>query len=258
MDCKTQDNDMISKQTEDIVYEKEDELFETVCAICDNGGHLICCEGKCFRSFHATPDTEEAQDSVCETACLTSEELEKPYECENCKYSLHQCFVCAELGSSDESSKTEVFRCSATCRHFYHPRCVAKLLSKKDKAKQRALKEKIAAGEPFTCPAHKCVVCKKPENVKVEGMQFAICRRCPKAYHMKCLPSNIMFDHLAGDDDEIRGWIGLFIKSRALIYCLEHKMDPELGTPARPIIVRNILNRKKERLMEAHFKNLFI
>ncbi|KAD1787787.1 hypothetical protein E3N88_42291 [Mikania micrantha] len=218
-----------------------------------------CCEGKCFRSFHASTNSEEAQDSSCESLCLTPKELEElpriQYKCENCQYSIHQCFVCGKLGSSDKSSNTEVFRCSsATCGHFYHPYCVAKLLQKND-TEQQTLKEKIAAGEPFICPAHKCAVCKQTENEKVEDFQFAICRRCPKSYHRKCLPSYIKFEHQIGggdddnddNDDDVRAWDGLLAKSRALIYCMEHEIDPDLATPARTIIFRNILNRKTEQ-----------
>ncbi|KAK9080687.1 hypothetical protein SSX86_000445 [Deinandra increscens subsp. villosa] len=246
-----QDDD-ITNQIEDSESDDEDDHFDSVCAICDNGGKITCCEGKCFRSFHATPNSEEAQDSNCESLCFSKElEAHEQYKCENCQYSLHQCFVCGELGSSDKSSNTEVFRCSsATCGHFYHPACVAKLLQKNDTERQ-TLKEKIAAGEPFTCPAHKCAVCKQTENEKVEDLQFAICRRCPKSYHRKCLPRDIMFDHQVDDDDdddvEVRAWDGLLAKSRALIYCTEHEIDPELATPARTIIFRNILNRKAEQ-----------
>ncbi|KAK1406971.1 hypothetical protein QVD17_38581 [Tagetes erecta] len=254
-----QGDDIASYPTEDCDSDGEDDHFDSVCAICDNGGSLTCCEGKCFRSFHATPDSEEAQDSSCESLCLSSKEVEDPqYKCENCKYSIHQCFVCAELGSSDKSSNAEVFRCSsATCGHFYHPKCVAKLLQQNDKTEQQTLKEKIAAGEPFICPAHKCAVCKQTENEKVEDMQFAICRRCPKSYHRKCLPRDIMFEHQIGDDDddEVRAWDGLLAKSRALIYCVEHGIDSELATPARKIIFRNVLKRMTEQI---HKKKLAV
>ncbi|KAJ0442517.1 hypothetical protein HanIR_Chr16g0810221 [Helianthus annuus] len=38
-------------------------------------------------------------------------------------------------------------RCSsATCGHFYHLKCVAKLLQKNDMTKRQTLKENIAAG----------------------------------------------------------------------------------------------------------------
>ncbi|KAL8243356.1 hypothetical protein R6Q59_009614 [Mikania micrantha] len=266
-----QEDDTITNQTEDSESDDEDDHFDSVCAICDNGGGLTCCEGKCFRSFHASTNSEEAQDSSCESLCLTPKELEELPR-------IHQCFVCGKLGSSDKSSNTEVFRCSsATCGHFYHPYCVAKLLQKND-TEQQTLKEKIAAGEPFICPAHKCAVCKQTENEKVEDFQFAICRRCPKSYHRKCLPSclhpklqsylsynfvaqfglsaaDIKFEHQIGggdddnddNDDDVRAWDGLLAKSRALIYCMEHEIDPDLATPARTIIFRNILNRKTEQ-----------
>ncbi|XP_076897610.1 protein ENHANCED DOWNY MILDEW 2-like [Bidens hawaiensis] len=242
-----QDHDINTNQTDDSDSDGEDVDFD-VCAICDNGGKLTCCEGKCFRSFHGTPDSEEAQDSNCESLCLTSKEMDDSYkyQCENCQYSLHQCAVCGELGCSDKSSNTEVFRCSsASCGHFYHPKCVAKLLKKNDKTEQQTLKEKIAAGEPFLCPAHKCAVCRQTENEKVKDLQFAICRRCPKSYHRKCLPREIKFEDQIGDDDDddVRAWDGLLAKSRVLIYCLEHEIDPDLATPARTIKFRNILIR---------------
>ncbi|XP_076897612.1 protein ENHANCED DOWNY MILDEW 2-like [Bidens hawaiensis] len=242
--------------------EDDDVYVDTVCAICDNGGELICCEGGCFRAFHQSPNSEAARESNCESLRLTSRELEGLYiyHCENCRYSLHQCGVCGELGRSDILFYTEVFRCSfATCGHFYHPKCVAKLLQNNDITAQRTLKHQIAAGEPFICPAHRCAVCNQIENERVVDFQFAICRRCPKAYHRRCLPRGIKFAHDIGEDDDdddarscitgtsvasipiVRAWDGLLPKSRALIYCLEHEIDPDLGTAARTIICRNIL-----------------
>ncbi|GJZ14525.1 enhanced downy mildew 2-like protein [Tanacetum coccineum] len=266
----------------------EEDHFDTVCAICDNGGLLVwirvvCgalagrgtvlglrasgCEGKCFRTFHATRESEEAQDSKCDSLCLSpeatreSEEaqesncdslspeaLKKGYKCENCRYNLHQCFACGELGSSDNSSNTEVFQCSAaTCGHFYHLKCVAKLLQKDNEAEPQALEKKIAGGDPFMCPAHKCAVCKQTENEKVKELQFAVCRRCPTSYHRKCIPRSIMFDDEGDDDSITRAWDDLLPKSRALMYCMKHKIIKELGTPARTLKVRNILRSKTDQ-----------
>nr|GEZ63398.1 protein enhanced downy mildew 2-like [Tanacetum cinerariifolium] len=96
-------------------------------------------------SLEATRESEEAQESTCDS--LSPKALKKRYKCENCPYNLHQCFACGEPGSSDNSSNTEVFRCSAaSCGHFYHPKCVAKLLQKDSEAEPQALKEKIARG----------------------------------------------------------------------------------------------------------------
>ncbi|KAF5759801.1 hypothetical protein HanRHA438_Chr16g0757441 [Helianthus annuus] len=78
---------------------------------------------------------------------IYSLQSQNEYKCENCQYSLHQYFVCGELGSSDKSANTEVFRCSsAMCGHFYHPKCVAKLLQKNDKTDRQKLQEKIVVG----------------------------------------------------------------------------------------------------------------
>lgn len=86
------------------------------------------------------------------------------------------------------SVEFKVFPCiSATCGHFYHPECVAKLLQPAN-SQTEEFQLSISAGESFTCPAHKCFVCKQGEDKKVKELQFAMCRRCPKAYHRKCLP----------------------------------------------------------------------
>ncbi|CAI9288517.1 unnamed protein product [Lactuca saligna] len=236
------DDDFVIEANEDSESDEEEDPFDSVCAICDNGGRLTCCDGKCFRSFHATPDTEEAEESNCKSLGLTPDQVKRTQQflCDNCLYSQHQCSVCGKLGSSDKSSgAAEVFRCSsATCGHFYHPKCVAKILQPNVEAEQKNLLEKISAGEPFICPAHKCDVCKQTENEKVEDLQFAICRRCPKSYHRKCLPRGIMFESQVGDDDIVRAWDDLLGKSRALIYCLNHDIDKKLGTPARTLIFR--------------------
>ena len=28
------------------------DLNDPICAVCESGGDMICCDGKCFRSFH--------------------------------------------------------------------------------------------------------------------------------------------------------------------------------------------------------------
>ncbi|KAK4398579.1 protein ENHANCED DOWNY MILDEW 2 [Sesamum angolense] len=205
----------------------EDDCFDSVCAICDNGGHIYICEGKCMRSFHAT--VEDGEESNCESLGFTDAELE------NCEYKKHQCFACGELGSSDESSGAEVFCCvNGACGHFYHPRCVAKLLHPGNRAAAEDHEQRIAAGEQFACPAHKCYVCNELEVRSKLELQFAVCRRCPRAYHRKCLPSDIPGEKDLDEAGEIiqRAWDGL-IPNRILIYCLEHEIDPDFATPVR-------------------------
>lgn len=167
--------------------EDEDEQFDHVCALCDDGGELLCCEGRCIRSFH--PTVESGAESLCESLSLTNHQAIQTFLCKNCQYQRHQCFACRLLGSSDKSTGAEVFPCiSATCGHFFHPKCVSELLYPADKCRALELQKKIVAGESFTCPAHKCSICKQGEDKKKYELQFAICRCCPRAYHRRCLP----------------------------------------------------------------------
>ncbi|XP_008782914.1 protein ENHANCED DOWNY MILDEW 2-like isoform X2 [Phoenix dactylifera] len=226
--------------------DEESDLFDSVCAICDNGGELICCEGRCMRSFHATRHAGE--DSDCKSLGYTRAQIQaiQNFLCKNCQYNQHQCFACGKLGSSDKSAGAEVFRCvSATCGHFYHPKCVAELLFADKPAEASEYQKKIAAGESFTCPVHKCIICKEGENKEVKELQFAMCRRCPKSYHRKCLPRNIAFEDIEEEDIIQRAWDDL-LPNRILIYCLKHTIDEDLGTPIRNHIIFPDIPEKKK------------
>ncbi|KAI8011603.1 Protein ENHANCED DOWNY MILDEW 2 [Camellia lanceoleosa] len=246
------DDDDDGDEDDDAHEFDERVLFDSVCALCDNGGELLCCEGRCTRSFHATVDA--GADSLCESLGYTDAQVEafQNFLCKNCQYQRHQCFVCGILGSSNKSPGAEVFPCvSATCGHFYHPKCVAKLFHPCDETQAEAVQKKIAAGESFICPAHKCFICKQGEDKKVYDLQFALCRRCPKAYHRKCLPRKIAFE---GDGDKNihqRAWDGL-LPNRILIYCMDHKIVPVLATPERNhILFPGIDGKKKKHRIES-------
>ncbi|RLN28671.1 protein ENHANCED DOWNY MILDEW 2-like [Panicum miliaceum] len=172
-----------------------DEQGDDLCAICDNGGNVTCCDGGCGRSFHLTDENSEG--SRCRLMLgLTKERAEmiladddKDFICKNCKYKQHQCFACGKLGSSDLSSEAEVFQCEVDdCGRFYHPNCVAKLLYPDNELEASLFGDQVAARQKFTCPIHECIVCKGEENKNDRNMQFAVCRRCPTAYHRECLP----------------------------------------------------------------------
>ncbi|KAL3636993.1 hypothetical protein CASFOL_019292 [Castilleja foliolosa] len=203
----------------------EDDCFDFVCAFCDNGGDLTMCDGICMRAFHAT--VEDGEDSHCESLRFTDEDLEAikdiSFICKNCQYKRHQCFACGKLGSSDESSGPEVFCCAnGACGFFYHPFCVAKLLHPGDNKAAEEHQQKIAAGEQFACPIHRCHACKDLEVRSIEELQFAVCRRCPRAYHRKCLPREIATEENADPDHGIvqRAWE-------------DHEIDQDILTPAR-------------------------
>ncbi|KAK4437533.1 protein ENHANCED DOWNY MILDEW 2 [Sesamum alatum] len=185
----------------------KDEMFDRVCALCDDGGEILGCEGRCIRSFH--PTIESGAGSFCESLGYTSEQVDaiQNFLCKNCQYQQHQCFICGRLGSSDKSSVAEVFPCiSATCGHFYHPQCVSELIFPGDKNQAQELQKQIEAGDSFTCPAHKCSVCTQGEDKSDPEMHFAVCRRCPKAYHRKCLPRNISYERNDAKSIPQRAW----------------------------------------------------
>uniref|UniRef100_A0A0E0LWJ4 Zinc finger PHD-type domain-containing protein n=1 Tax=Oryza punctata TaxID=4537 RepID=A0A0E0LWJ4_ORYPU len=116
---------------------------DLVCALCDNGGEIASCEGKCLRSFHAIRDAGE--------------------DCQTLGYTRRQ---------------FDVFPCaSANCGYFYHAKCVAQLLFTENEAKALEYTAKIASGVKFACPLHKCDVCKYGENKDEKELQFAVCRR---------------------------------------------------------------------------------
>jgi hypothetical protein len=88
----------------------------------------------------------------------------------------------------------QVFQCyKASCGHFYHPSCIAKLLEPDDTDGACKLEKKIAAGMSFTCPVHWCSKCGKMEDSAHKAQWLAVCRRCPVSYHKKCLPRCSVF-----------------------------------------------------------------
>lgn len=54
---------------EDEVYESDEEYGDSFCIFCDDGGVLLCCDGPCMRSFHATK--EAGGESKCRSLGLS-------------------------------------------------------------------------------------------------------------------------------------------------------------------------------------------
>ncbi|PUZ51084.1 hypothetical protein GQ55_6G145200 [Panicum hallii var. hallii] len=246
------DNKQESSNDDDDEEDEDDgDLFDSVCAICDNGGELLCCEGSCMRSFHAK--LGDGEDSYCATLGYTKAEVKaiKNFLCKNCEYKQHQCFVCGELEASD-GTNAKVFLCNnATCGHFYHPKCVAQLLHPNNRNEALELEKNIVAGISFTCPVHWCFECKGLEDRTQEPLQFAVCRRCPRSYHRKCLPREISFEDIDAEGIITRAWE---LSKRILIYCLNHDMDIDIGTPSRDHIkfprISKPVNSVKKKVKE--------
>ncbi|XP_002976689.2 protein ENHANCED DOWNY MILDEW 2 isoform X1 [Selaginella moellendorffii] len=197
-------------------YESEEEVDgddgvgESVCAICDDGGDLLCCDGPCLRSFHGF----KTEGVSCKTLCLSEAEVKHmaKFFCKNCELNQHQCFACGKLGASSGPLQ-EVFLCDvALCGKFYHLPCVSKLLGD------------TAARTGFTCPLHNCFKCHQREKEE-ESLWLYPCRRCPRAWHEAC--SGVSF---ADDDEDRRGW---FINQTRFLYCMNHVVMPDLRTPRR-------------------------
>lgn len=92
-----------------------------ICALCEDGGLLLVCDGPCNRAFHlpcvgltSTPDTEQ-------------------WLCPDCVNRKHTCLVCGEVGTDMDSKDMEewntvptsslVRKCSMNkCGRFYHRR----------------------------------------------------------------------------------------------------------------------------------------
>ncbi|XP_073385566.1 protein ENHANCED DOWNY MILDEW 2 isoform X2 [Physcomitrium patens] len=205
-----------------------------VCAFCDdgveNGEKLLCCEGLCMRSFH--PTINSGLQNKCRTLGLSPAAVNvKSWICPNCEAGQHQCFACGKLGSSSSGSSSnsmgllEVVVCGAKyCQRFYHPDCVVKLLVPEAEQKDLAMRIRLSL-ETLICPLHKCVSCNLDEDKKEPSLRLMKCRRCPLAWHEKCLP------------EECRSQVWPLEDGKCVMYCGRHRIDPELLTPERDHIL---------------------
>ncbi|MCO5606133.1 hypothetical protein L7F22_060320 [Adiantum nelumboides] len=125
------------------------DLLETVCCICDDGGNLIYCDGRCLRSFHLSNGA-----TLCPSVGLSEAEVEHmdKFFCPNCTLNIHQCFACGQLGRSNGDAQ-EVN--DYTSDVFI------------------ALVECIRTGRlDFSCPRHYCRKCGGTEVTDTWDLQF--------------------------------------------------------------------------------------
>jgi hypothetical protein len=169
-----------------------------VCAICDNGGDLILCNGVCRRQFHFvhtkyTPRSKEECQPVFVDR-LKHEKCES-WLCEDCLDGKAQCFMCGHHNLLAKVKKCKM----AYCSRFYCKECVHK--------------------DDPQCPIHKCMKCRKSSRDPNCLSDMVQCLRCPKAWHLGCLEKDfVMWARNA------KYWIQeSHEEHQYLCYCEDHK-----------------------------------
>ncbi|CAL4913711.1 unnamed protein product [Urochloa decumbens] len=215
-----------------------------ICAMCDEGGELIYCDGECGRLFH--PNRGKGTYN-CTTLCLSEEQVNLPkFLCKNCEHKQHQCFICGQLGSSDLSSVlAKVFQCNNQyCGRFYHLQCLSQYDHRSFSHLKCFVHDPNKKPLVFECPMHECCSCKnkgekmvgkettdakklESESKGEKKMYLALCRRCPVAYHWKCLPRDISS---VAYGEFTRAWQ---IAGRLFFYCKKHEVVKGLESARR-------------------------
>jgi len=136
-----------------------DDYSEPICAECESGGALLCCDGVCNRSFHTECLGEEPEDDG------------EPWLCFDCAHEVHRCFACKHYAAT-----ADLVQCAeVNCRKMFHRtvECAGKPL---------------VEGERFVCPLHKCKKCNAASGVEADIVR---CFRCPTAYCRDCCPLDV-------------------------------------------------------------------
>jgi hypothetical protein len=139
----------------------DDDYSDLVCGICKSGGDMICCDGKCLRSFHPN------------CIGLKEEDIpeDSPFVCSDCFSGIQRCFVCYHFGLENE-----LVKCSVThCGKFYHPNCVNTSLE----------------SDSYVCKLHSCDSCGEVITNPSKRNSLWRCFRCPKAFDTKHRPRDV-------------------------------------------------------------------
>lgn len=143
------------------INETDEDYSDPVCAVCRGGGDMICCDGRCFRSFHP--------------ACigLREEDIpeDSPFVCSDCFCGIQRCFCCSDFGIEHELVKC----CVPHCGKFYHEKCVSRSANAPD----------------FVCKLHCCDNCGDVVTSPAKRKQLWRCFRCPKAFDVKHRPRDV-------------------------------------------------------------------
>ena len=89
-------------------------LNDSICAVCETGGDMICCDGRCLRSFH--PKCIGLRDSDIPD--------DRPFICSDCWNRVHRCFSCKVFEVEEK-----LVKCSLTsCGKFYHSKVFLEII----------------------------------------------------------------------------------------------------------------------------------
>ncbi|KVI08048.1 DNA (cytosine-5)-methyltransferase 1, replication foci domain-containing protein [Cynara cardunculus var. scolymus] len=204
------DEELTIKAVKEYEFDDEDDGFETVCAICDDGGDLTCYEGKCLRPFHATIEYAEDHDVIfAQTALINNTSA----------------LFAGNWGLLINLLLQRVFAVVLQLVAIFITQSVLqRWFMRKVMLHHRNFKKKLLL------VSHLHVMPTNAINVKRESMR-----------------SQIAFWNEDNDEDVIASvWNGLLPKARALQYFLKHKIDAELDTPLSNLKFLDIGHSKKQ------------
>jgi hypothetical protein len=156
------DNKFLDPIASAFAQDENDDYSDLVCALCRTGGDMICCDGRCLRSFHP------------KCIGLNEEDIpeDSPFVCSDCFSGVQRCFACCHFGLENE-----LIKCSVKyCGKFYHPECVKTLTS---------------SDEDYVCKLHSCDSCGDVVTNPMKRQLLWRCFRCPKAFDSKHRPRDV-------------------------------------------------------------------
>ena len=222
---------------------------DSQCALCDDGGDLLLCEGVCMRSFHADPDGVGGSClgmTADEFAAITAST--RLWVCPACQTGRHACALCRKVGTlwappQRVDDPQSVFHCSAYgCSRFYHLACseaaqaaLQRLNRQVERAEGGAAPAAGTDSLLFTCKAHLCASPGCGNRMDTAANPVIPCRRCPQGYHVACIPPAILGGPRVWLNQKHAALAGLdpgqVQVSASLIYCERHIIPPGVQVP---------------------------